>query len=309
MGLMDFIRRRFGGGSGRSSLPAPDVGMDEKHLAGRLGVLPGKLELLNPTYKVFEIPKRGGGRRKIEAPAPMLKEMQNLILRKLLRRLKAHPCAYGFERGRSIAGNAAVHAGKAVVVRLDLKDFFPSISADRVRRYFRRIGWNGPAAELLVKVCTHEGRLPQGAPTSPRLSNLVNYSLDAGLLSAAKKYRADYTRYADDITFSFAIDDPGRIRSLIGSAKAVLSGEGYRINLHKKLRVARSHQRQKVTGLVVNSGVKLPRATRRRLRAIRHRLAAGKQATLTAAQLAGWTAFEAMIAAHDDPAAAGGQAS
>src|SRR5262249_44280484 len=152
-----------------------------------------------------------------------LKTIQRRILRRLLGRLRCHPAATGFERGRSIVTNARAHVGKAVVVQMDLKDFFTSTTTRRVRKYFRKTGWNREAADLLIRLCTHQGGLPQGAPTSPRLSNLVNYRLDARLARLAGRRRlydprtgqrigsreigAKYTRYADDLTFSFQSDD------------------------------------------------------------------------------------------------------
>jgi RNA-directed DNA polymerase len=200
---------------------------------------------------------------------------------------------------------------------MDVKDFFPSTRADRVHRYFRRIGWNRDAARLLTELCTHEGGLPQGAPTSPRLSNLVNFLLDAKLATLAgrirlrnprtgRRRRSDgliglYTRYADDITFSFPVDDPSAIRAVIHVTRIFLEREGYVLHLHKKLRIRRRHDRQEVTGLVVNVRVNLPRSIRRWLRAVEHRLAHGGRASLTPEQLAGWQALQAMIARQARP--------
>jgi RNA-directed DNA polymerase len=258
-------------------------------------------------YTRFEIPKRSGGARVILAPAPELKKVQRLILHRLLRRLPAHPCAAGFERGHSIVTNALPHVGRDVVVRLDLRDFFPSIPAERVEKYFRQIGWDAEAAALLTSLCTHEGSLPQGAPTSPRLSNLVNYRLDARLCALAETRQASYSRYADDMTLSWTAapgpterDANGRRNDLIHLIKQIVADEGYRLHTKKKLRIARRHDRQLVTGLVVNQKVNLPRLTRRRLRAAAHHLATGRPATLTAEQLAGWQALQHMVATQGE---------
>jgi RNA-directed DNA polymerase len=212
--------------------------------------------------------------------------------------------------------NARAHVGQAVVVRMDLKDFFPATRAKKVRKYFRRVGWNRPAARLLVHLCTFEGGLPQGAPTSQRLSNLVNYRLDARLTGLATRRRlfdfrtlghvaerlvgATYTRYADDLTFSFPTDDRKMIRYVVRVTKHIVGREGYELHLHRKLRVLRRHARQQVTGLVVNDRVNLPRKTRRWLRAVEHRSATGRMATLTPAQLAGWRALREMIDAQGE---------
>jgi len=308
-------------------------------LARRLGVEPAELKAARPQYREFAIPKRSGGKRRILAPVPELKALQRRILRRLLARLRVHPAAMGFERGRSIVDNARAHVGQAVVMRFDLRDFFPSTRAKRLRRYFRRIGWNRPAAKLLVRLCTHEGGLPQGAPTSPRLSNLVNYRLDARLAGMAARLGGVYTRYADDITVSFpdnevlaaqdrhpaarnprtgepAIADAHRAASCKQHAMArfvrrVVEEEGYELHRRKKRSVRRRHQRQVVSGLVVNRRVNLPREVRRRLRAIEHRARLSrtssledyqalsphrrKQPTLSEAQLEGWRALQSMI--------------
>jgi retron-type reverse transcriptase len=282
-------------------------GIDE--LARRLGCSPDELLAVRPVYREFKIPKRSGGQRQVSAPEDDLKTLQRRILRRLLARLRCHPAATGFQPGQSIVTNARCHVGRAVVVRLDLRDFFPRTAAWRVRRYFRRVGWNRPAARLLTRLCTHQGGLPQGAPTSPRLSNLVNYRLDSRLAAVTRKLEINYTRYADDITLSFAADDRKRIRYLIRFVGRVAWAEGYTVHRRKKLVIRRRHQQQLVTGLVVNDGVRLPRATRRWLRAVEHHQRTGRPATLTAEQLAGWRALEHMVAsqsASPRPGLAGG---
>jgi RNA-directed DNA polymerase len=165
--------------------------------------------------------------------------------------------------------------------------------------------------------------LPPGAPTSPRLSNLVNYRMDcrlAGLAKGSKKgqeayYRnprtghqvlekipadgiATYTRYADDLTFSFPGEDPNPIHRVIFFVKQIAKDEGYEVHMKKKLQIRRRHDRQQVTGLVVNDRVNLPRSVRRRLRAVEHHHRTGRPATLTPTQLAGWKALQSMIASQ-----------
>jgi RNA-directed DNA polymerase len=149
-----------------------------------------------------------------------------------------------------------------------------------------------------VRLCTNRGYLPQGAPTSPRLSNLVNYGLDARLAGLAARHGAAYTRYADDMTFSFPLDDRTAIRAVIRGTKAILKEHGYALHMKHKLHIRRRHQQQVVTGLVVNDAVRLPRRTRRWLRAVEHRAANGGQATLGPAQLAGWRSLQDMIDAR-----------
>ena len=271
-------------------------GRSVEELAERLGVGVDELRAIPIRYRTFTIPKRSGGARKVCAPDEQLKRVQRRVLRRLLARLSCHPCAMGFERGRSIVTNAAPHAGQAVTVCMDLRDFFPSTSAHRVTGYFRRIGWNRAASGLLTRLCTHEGGLPQGAPTSPRLSNLVNQRLDRRLSGVARRYGASYTRYADDLAFSFGADDPEAIRGVIGLTKSVVRHEGYRLHQRRKLHIRRRCDRQVVTGLVVNEAVNLPRETRRWLRAVEHRAANGREATLSPAQLQGWRSLQHMVA-------------
>jgi RNA-directed DNA polymerase len=288
MRFLDFIRRLFGGSGG-------DGGREIEELAKRLGMAPEELLALRPAYTEYQLPKRSGGARRIAAPSPELKEAQRKILRRLLSRLPSHPAAQAFERGRSIVANASPHAGKAVVVKMDLQAFFDSISARRVLDYFRRLGWSEKASGLLAFLCTWKGSLPQGAPTSPRLSNLLNHRFDARLEGLARKLKATYTRYADDLTFSFAADDRSSVHTLLRSVKAVAREEGYRLHQKKKLQIRRRHHCQLVTGLVVNAGVKLPRSRRRWLRAVEHHLATGREASLSPAQLKGWQAFRSMV--------------
>jgi hypothetical protein len=306
-------------------------GRDVDELARRLDSDLQELRHFQPKYREFTIPKRSGGSRRILAPDDPTKQLQRKVLRRLLARLRAHPAATGFEHHKSIVTNARAHQGQAIVVRMDLVDFFPSTRADRLYRYFRRIGWNRRASKTLLRLCTHQGGLPQGAPSSPRLSNLVNYRLDARLAGMAAWLGGVYTRYADDLTISLPEENcdadwiirsgppppfemesnRDKVRYLLGFVRRVVGEEGYRLHRRKKLSVRRRHHCQMVTGLVVNHRVNLPRATRRWLRAVEHRTAlrkqpfsssyqppsygSRKQPTLTPAQLEGWQALRAMI--------------
>ncbi len=319
MGLGDILRRIFLGkdaspSSGHahvnpyaqrpdstSDAPVRDRPSRDLHeLSQRLGMDAGELAACPIEYSVFRIPKRSGGTREISAPSASLKTFQRIVLRRLLARLKVHPAAEGFEHGRSIVTNARRHVGRSVVLHMDIQDFFGRTAERRVRDYFRGIGWDKQAAALLTRLCTHGGALPQGAPTSPRLSNLVNYVLDTRLDALAARMGAAYTRYADDLTFSFEADRPGAVGSVIRAVKTILDEYGYRLHTRRKLHVRREHDRQVVTGLVVNRKVQLPRPTRRRLRAVRHHLATDRTATLTPAQLAGWDALQSMIRTQAD---------
>ena len=185
-----------------------------------------------------------------------------------------------------------------MILKLDIRDFFGATKAARVRRYFRVIGWDREAAKVLTRLTTWDGGLPAGAPTSPRLANLVNVMLDARLAGLAAREGATYTRYADDLTFSFAVDDGAAVRRVIRVARAILWAERYELHLARKLQVRRRWERQVVTGLVVNDRTRLPRKTRRWLRAVEHHVAVGRPATLTPDALTGWHGLELMVASQ-----------
>jgi RNA-directed DNA polymerase len=264
-------------------------------LARRIDMAEYDLRAFNPSYSEVFIPKRNDQRRRLLVPDDKTKIVQRRILHRLLKKLRVHPAAQGFVRGRSAGTNAAQHSGQAVVITLDIIDFFSSTKATRVEEYFRRIGWNAECARILTRLTTHDGGLPQGAPTSPALSNLVNYYLDVQIAGRVALHQGTYTRYADDIAISYPLDYPFSIHWIVDRVKKILKPKGYRIHTLKKLRIRRRHQRQVVTGLVVNAKPQLPRETRRWLRAIKHRQTKDESITLAPAQLQGWLAYEASI--------------
>ena len=248
-------------------------------------------------YTRFEIPKRSGGMRAIWAPLPTLKQAQHWILHEILERLVVHGAAHGFLSGRSIATNAAEHSNSQLLVKLDIENFFPSISWKRVKGVFRKAGYPEQIATLLALLCTEAPReivqdngktyyvalaercLPQGAPTSPALTNALCLRLDRRITGFADKAGWRYTRYADDLTFSFAADNSQEadISRLLGTVKRILGEEGFNVNV-KKTHVIRQHQAQQVTGLIVN-GTQAPRVSRslkRQMRAALHNLQQGK---------------------------------
>ena len=294
-------------------------GRNTLELSQWLGVNREDLFAIEPAYTEFSIPKKSGGSRQIHAPNPDLKRVQRLILRRLLAALKSHPAAVGFEKGKSIVTGARQHTGKQVVLRFDIVDFFPSTTQKTVLNYFRRIGWNRRSAKLLARLVTHEQKLPQGAPTSPRLSNLVNFLMDHCIEKFVSSCDGEYTRYADDITVSF--HDPDLvIEEIIDGVFMIIRRSGYRPHLGKKLNIRRRGQRQSVNGLVVNERVNLPRERRRWLRSVKHRARANwnwhgnwngnapnqpdeeanhsqPAPTISRSEFEGWLAFEKMI--HD----------
>ncbi len=186
------------------------------------------------------------------------------------------------------------HVNKAVIIKLDIRNFFASSTEKRIKKYFEKIGWNSEAADFLTRVTTFEGGLPQGAPTSPRLSNLINYRLDARLKGLADYFSASYTRYADDLTFSLQSDSRPDIQQILSLTRRILLAYGYLLNT-KKTKVLRKHQQQRVTGLVVNQKAQLPRQKRRWLRAVEHRINHKGSGSISKEALAGWRNLENMI--------------
>jgi len=229
-------------------------------------------------YHYRILAKPGGDVRLIEAPKLRLKAMQRQILAEILERIPVHPAVHGFRRGRSIKSFAAPHVGQRVVVRMDLRDFFPSISAPRVQAMFRTAGYPERVANLLGGLCTNaaprsfwtqKGRgvdplrmaearqlyawphLPQGAPTSPAVANICAYRVDCRLTGLAEASGAVYTRYADDLAFSGGGDfERGAERFAIHAA-AILMEDGFKVH-HRKTRIMRRGVRQYLAGIVTN---------------------------------------------------------
>ena len=260
-------------------------------LAEAMGITRGALDWLTfadhadepPHYVSFAIPKSTGGYRVLYAPKARLKQAQRWVLDNILSRVAPSPAAHGFVRGRSIHTNAAEHAGKDMVITLDLEHFFPSITYRRVRGIFQAIGYGEEVAIALAMLCTvkpaekvreflggiRHRMLPQGAPTSPALANLACRRLDARLGGLARKFGCTFTRYADDITFSGDDAFERSLKRFIPLFRRIIRQENFRVN-KKKVHFARRGARQRVTGLVVNDGPSVPRRYRRELRAILH---------------------------------------
>lgn len=236
-------------------------------------------------YHRYGIPKKTGGIRNISAPKRVLAGAQEKVLAGILAKIAPEPQAHGFVPGRSILTNAAPHAGRKVVFNLDLRDFFPTITFRRVKGLFKAFGYSEHAATVLALLCTEPTRakaeldgkvfhvalgerfLPQGACTSPAITNLLCRRLDKRLAGLAGKAGFTYTRYADDLTFSG--DAPKEVGRLLRAIRAVLAKEGF-IEHPQKTRVMRRGSRQEVTGLTVNDRPAVPREVVRTLRAILH---------------------------------------
>ena len=258
-------------------------------------------------YVTWSIPKRTGGERTITSPKRELKEAQRWVLSNVVERLPVHGAAHGFVAGRSILTNALAHRGADIVVKVDLKDFFPTVTWRRVKGLLRKGGLPEGTSTLLALMSTEAPRellsfrgktlhvakgpraLPQGAPTSPGITNALCLKMDKRLSALARKLGFTYTRYADDLTFSWTKAKAPKARRAQGAPVAVLlarvtdivEAEGFTVHPNKT-RVARKGSRQRVTGLVVNEAkegtpaARVPRDVVRRLRAAIHNRQQGK---------------------------------
>ncbi len=246
-------------------------------------------------YENFKIPKKNGrGRREINAPNHNLKTLQRSVYHKLLKSLQIHKSATAYIPNRSIFENALPHVNQDIVINIDLKDFFGSIESDRIYRFWHFLGWDVETSTILKNICCYEGSLPQGSPTSPALSNLCNQLLDARLEGLANRNNGRYTRYSDDLTFSFSNPYIHK-RGILQKIREILISEGYEIQEKKRIRIQRSHQRQTTTGLVVNEKVNLPRDVRKRIRAMRHHSLKGTLSDQDMRRLAGYESLMQMI--------------
>lgn len=239
-------------------------------------------------YHRYSIAKKTGGVRYISAPKAALKEAQAWVLRNILALLPPEDMAHGFIPLRSIVTNASAHVNKTVVINLDMKDFFPSIAFRRVKGLFEAFGYSEHVATVLALLCTEPPRLaaelegkiyyvalgervlPQGASTSPAITNILCQKLDRRLDGLARKHQFTYTRYADDLTFSG--ERPAAVGRLLRSARAIIQDEGFTVH-PTKTRVMRRSGRQEVTGLTVNARPTIAREEIRTLRAILHQAA------------------------------------
>lgn len=302
---------------------------DAAQLAQALGISLGSLRWLtfhrrgatHVHYHRYGIPKKTGGIRAISAPKPQLAQCQRWIFEQILARLPVTTHAHGFVPQRSCVSNARMHVGQPVLVNLDLKDFFPSVCFGRVRGLFKAMGYGGQVATLLALLCTEPPRvagsieadpqqrvfhvalgersLPQGACTSPAISNLICRQLDLRLAGLARHLGFVYTRYADDLSFSGS--DRNQVGRLLAAVRRALQREGLAEH-PDKTRVMGQGRRQEVTGLVVNQGVGLRREDKRRLRAILHNAARfglqsqnREQHPHFAQYLRGWVAYAVMV--------------
>ena len=249
--------------------PLPSVGS----IAALIGISPKILFSIrfrrSKYYRSFRIKKKKKGEyRTIYAPRTYLKVIQWWILDNILARVKVSDSAFGFVRGKSAVSNATCHIGANHLLNVDIKDFFPSILEESVARAFVSLGYSVEVSEHLAAICTLDGRLPQGAPTSPTLANIICRALDNELSDLAAAQDIIYTRYADDLTFSskhFIGND------FLSTVREVTKRHGFTLNGDKTRFAGRGNQME-VTGVVINVRAQPPLHWRKRVRATLHRI-------------------------------------
>lgn len=232
-------------------------------------------------YKLFKIKKKNGGERIILAPKKSYKILQKKLNKIFSLFYDTKPAVHGFVKNKTIITNAECHKNKRLILNIDLEDFFPTINRGRIYGIFRNKPFNFSVftAKLLANMCCVNNQIPQGAPTSPMLSNFVCRRLDNSLTKLAREFKCSYTRYADDITFSTNLKEfPKEIMEIVSEddkltykigekLKRILSQNGFVAN-KDKIRIASKYNRQSVTGLTVNEKVNVPRTYIKTVRAM-----------------------------------------
>lgn len=245
-----------------NSLP---VILDIRHLGYLTGrtesYLQSVLHSSNHHWRSFKIPKRRGGFRDIDVPYPALLGVQEWIYENILNKIPVSPFCHSYVSGRSIKTNVRWHKGQKELIKLDIKDFFPSITINRIIFFFHSLGYGKDISYCLAKICSYNGCLPQGAPTSPCLSNLIVRPLDYRIKCLAKKMKLHFTRYADDIVLSGeSISD-----STIRLVKKIIEEEGFKVN-EEKTRIYRQNSKRIITGINVRENLSVPREFKRKIR-------------------------------------------
>lgn len=262
--LLDYI-------DGLSSKGFPII-FEFEHLSRLLGYEPYLLARITAnterSYRNFCIPKKRGGYRVISSPYPSLAFGQKWIYEKILSNIDLGPHSYAFRSGRTIIDNAKAHLGCEEILKLDIKGFFESIRIERVIAIFKNSGYTNLVSYHLANICCLNGVLPQGACTSPSLSNIVAKRLDARLYGLVSRLGLNYTRYADDLTIS-GVRIPGGLQ---GKIKKICKDEGFIVNNEKTV-FKKSGQKKVVTGLCVTGDrVRIPKSYRRIFRKESHNL-------------------------------------
>lgn len=290
--------RALSGGRYRSAKEALPRNGAEFELLRQLDLLPAissdvlALMFLHPHshYRHFTKPKKDGGRREIAEPDSNLKRIQHAILGRYFQKEKPHPAAIAYRAKKSIAHHVWPHAGAELLITADVADFFPSTTAGRVEDWWReRV--DSRLAPLLTQLTTHRGSLPQGAPTSPGLSNFVNREMDERLARRALAASARYTRYCDDMVFSWRRGD-GPPSDFENGVRATLHEFGYLLHPKKGWRLHERRDEPEITGVILtrHGRVRLPDRARQKMRRLRRGREPGD-----ADRLAGYVGYWTMI--------------
>jgi RNA-directed DNA polymerase len=230
-------------------------------------------------YRSFTLKKKDGSSRQIDTPRTYLKVIQWWILDNILSHVKIADNVFGFVAGRSAIQNAQFHLGQKHLLNIDIKQFFPSITVDQAQAIFQSLGYHQEVAKMLAELCCLDDRLPQGAPTSPAIANLVLRELDQTLSLLVARDGGRYSRYADDLTFS----SQSRITTeFLAMVRQAVADTGFELKADKT-RFRGSEGRMEITGIVINEKPQPTRVWRKRTRAKLHRL--GKASRLTRREL------------------------
>ncbi|GAA0274491.1 retron St85 family RNA-directed DNA polymerase [Muricomes sp. OA1] len=223
-------------------------------------------------YKTFFIGKKDGDKRKINAPSLALKIVQRWVLENILYKIKTSQYSYGFTKGKRkgspLVYCAEKHKNNLYVLKLDLKNFYPSIKREKVYYAFLNIGYNADVSNMLTNICVVDDELPQGAVTSPYLANLICRKLDLRIAGYCNKRNIVYTRYADDLAFS--CDDRELLRKIYGMVKKIVEDEGFCLNPKKTVFMTPKNHKE-VLGVTINDSLlKAPKEIKRSIRAMIH---------------------------------------
>lgn len=253
-----YVRRAF-----ENNVP---VIIDLRHLAALLGLKAGVVTNMirkpKSFYRQFEIPKKSGGKREIVTPHKSLLEVQRWIVKHIFSSFEVHPSAFAYRPNRNVILNAREHIGAKEMFKIDIQNFFPSINIARVRELFNRKGYSKEVAGYLSSLCCLNGSIPQGAATSPIISNIILLNLDKRMFSFANKYNITYSRYADDLVFSGDI----LYEDFMQLVEKNIMDEGFKINESKTRYYEESH-RKMVNGLIIKQDrIRLPKYKRRIIR-------------------------------------------
>ncbi|MEP0234419.1 reverse transcriptase domain-containing protein [Roseibium sp.] len=267
---------------GTSRIKIPNELTSKIELLNYLGVTPAELKKIwwfrGRMYSHFEISKKTGKSRIISAPDYRLKMLQQKIARSLSKIYKPRNPVHGFIPDRSVRTNAESHLRRRFILNVDIKTFFPMITEARVQGLLDSIGIDPDVAAIVARICSNNGYLPQGAPSSPVISNMICFRLDKSLMSFSKEHRLLYTRYADDVTLScfqppVALFDgtrpsPGKLalEQLSAELRTLFQNNGFELN-PEKIHYSDKNSRRMVTGLKVNEGLNVDRRYVRNIRA------------------------------------------